>query len=54
MKISLSREELKYEDDTISENAKTIVQRCNFMIGPSNIGKSVVSRYFWLMLDTIV
>ena len=46
MNISLSKEELKHEGVTILENAKTIVQWCNSTMGPSNIGKSIVSRYF--------
>ena len=36
MKIALSREELKYEGGTILENAETIVQWCNSMMGRGN------------------
>ena len=49
VKRALSREELKYKGDTILENVETIVQWCNSMMGPGNIGKSMVSRYFWLI-----
>ena len=46
---AFSREELIYEGGTILEKAETIVQWCNSMMGPGNISKSMVSRYFWLI-----
>ena len=49
VKKALSREELKYENGTILENAETIVQWCNSTMGLGNIGKYMVSRYFWLI-----
>ena len=51
VKRALSREELKYEGGTILENAKIIVQWCNSMMRLGNIGKSMVSRYFWLICE---
>lgn len=49
VKIALSREELKYEGGPILQNDETIVQWCNSMMGLGNAGKSMVSRYFWLI-----
>ena len=51
VKSALNKEELKYEGGTILENVETLVQWCNYMMGPSNIGKSMVSRYFWLIRE---
>ena len=47
----LSREKLKYKGGTILENVETIVQLYNSMMGLDNIGKSMASRYFWLIRE---
>ena len=51
MKRALIREELKYKGGTLLQNAKTIVQWCNSMMGPSNKGNSMAFRYFWLICE---
>ena len=51
MKRALSREEIKYEGGTILKNVETIVQWYNSMMGPSNKGKSMFSRYLWLICE---
>ena len=40
---------MKYEGGTVIEDAKSILQWCNSTVGPGHEGKSLVSRYFWLI-----
>ncbi|XP_057867281.2 uncharacterized protein LOC131074642 [Cryptomeria japonica] len=51
VKRALTREELKNEGGAMLIDAKTIVQWCNSTMGPGNVGKSMISRYFWLIRE---
>ena len=52
IKRSLAHEELKYKDEAILIDAKSIVQWCNATMGPGKERKSMVCTLFWLMDNT--
>ena len=52
IKRALACEELKYKDEAIMKDAKSIIQWCNATMGLDKEGESMVHRFFWLIDNT--